>query len=52
MKRPSIRWNEIDNNIDRRSHLGKYEIINGLPRNPIGRTGITGRGLLGLILIL
>jgi hypothetical protein len=27
--------------------MGKYEIINGLPRNPVGRTGIEGRGLLG-----
>lgn len=33
--------------IDRRSHLGIYELVNGRPRNPIGRTGITGRGQLG-----
>ena len=24
-----------------------YKIINGRPRNPVGRTGITGRGQLG-----
>ena len=42
-----LKWNQIDGNIDRRSHLGIYEIVNGRPRNPIGRTGITGRGQLG-----
>lgn len=33
--------------MDRRSHEGKYEIVNGVPRNPFGRTGMCGRGLLG-----
>jgi len=33
--------------VNRVSHLGVYKIINGLPQNPVGRTGITGRGLLG-----
>ena len=42
-----IKWNEIDNGIDRRSHHGKYTIENGYPKNPIGRTGISMRGLLG-----
>ena len=32
--------------VDRRSCLGNYKIIHGLPINPIGRTGITGRGSL------
>ncbi|CAF0888397.1 unnamed protein product [Brachionus calyciflorus] len=41
------KWNDIDHDIDRRSHMGHYEIINGLPRNPVGRTGLVGRGLLG-----
>jgi len=41
------RFNELDGKIDRRSHAGKYEVINGTPRNPIGRTGIIGRGCLG-----
>lgn len=27
--------------------MGKYVIQNGLPLNPIGRTGISGRGVLG-----
>ena len=29
------------------SHEGKYKIENGRPLNIRGRTGITGRGLLG-----
>jgi hypothetical protein len=33
--------------VDRRSHEGQYEIVNGVPRNPFGRTGMCGRGLLG-----
>jgi transient receptor potential cation channel subfamily M protein 2 len=31
---------------DRRSCLGRYKLQDGLPLNPFGRTGITGRGLL------
>ena len=42
-----IKWNEIDNKIDRRSHHGKYVIENGYPKNPVGRTGLSMRGLLG-----
>ncbi len=33
--------------VNRISHAGRYEIFDGLPRNPQGRTGISGRGLLG-----
>ena len=42
-------FNKMDNKakMDRRSSQGKYEICNGLPLNPNGRTGIKGRGLLG-----
>jgi hypothetical protein len=32
--------------VDRRSCLGKYEIVDCLPLNPSGRTGLIGRGLL------
>jgi ADP-ribose pyrophosphatase len=42
-----IKWNEIDNKIDRRSHHGKNVIENGYPKNPVGRTGLSKRGLLG-----
>ena len=40
-------WNQIDNGINRASYTGKYEILDGRPRNPVGRTGISGRGRLG-----
>eukprot|EP00112_Aurelia_sp_Birch-Aquarium-sp1_P007627 Seg1831.8 transcript_id=Seg1831.8/GoldUCD/mRNA.D3Y31 product="Transient receptor potential cation channel subfamily M member 2" protein_id=Seg1831.8/GoldUCD/D3Y31 len=47
--RPSLPFNGYDDqtNINRKSFLGEYSIIDGLPRNPMGRTGIVGRGLLG-----
>ncbi|CAF1138387.1 unnamed protein product [Rotaria sp. Silwood1] len=43
-----IKFNQIDNKIDRRSFTGFYYIdpITQRPRNPIGRTGMTGRGRL------
>ena len=40
-------WNKLDDKIDRRSHMGDYAVVDGWPRNPVGRTGITGRGQLG-----
>ncbi|KAF7273027.1 ADP-ribose pyrophosphatase, mitochondrial [Rhynchophorus ferrugineus] len=40
-------WNELDGNINRKSYIGIYEIRNGRPLNPCGRTGLQGRGLLG-----
>ncbi|CAL4134106.1 unnamed protein product [Meganyctiphanes norvegica] len=40
-------WNKLDGNTDRRSHEGEYEVIDGVPQNPHGRTGIIGRGCLG-----
>ncbi|XKL62364.1 hypothetical protein PGB90_002197 [Kerria lacca] len=40
-------WNMMDGNINRLSYCGYYKIINGYPINPIGRTGLKGRGLLG-----
>lgn len=33
--------------MDRRSFAGAYKMVNGIPRNPLRRTGITGRGVLG-----
>lgn len=42
------KYNEVDGKVDRRSFSGKYSIEdNGVPRNPMGRTGMVGRGLLG-----
>jgi len=42
-------YNSIDKhyNVNRSSHTGDYAMENGRPRNPFGRTGMTGRGLLG-----
>lgn len=40
-------WNAIDGNVDRTSAVGLYSIVQGRPRNPVGRTGLQGRGLLG-----
>ena len=40
-------WNQLDGEIDRRSHVGVYELVDGIPLNPVGRTGVTGRGQLG-----
>ncbi|PVD32988.1 hypothetical protein C0Q70_08436 [Pomacea canaliculata] len=40
-------WNKLDNGVNRVSHMGPYKIVDKCPRNPIGRTGMIGRGLLG-----
>lgn len=42
-----LNFNTIDGNVDRTSFVKKYTVIDGVPRNPIGRTGVVGRGLLG-----
>jgi len=42
-----IKFNQVDGSTDRVSFVEKYQVVDGLPRNPIGRTGITGRGMLG-----
>lgn len=41
------KWNSIDGDVDRTSFHGEYEIHNNYPLNFAGRTGISGRGLLG-----
>ncbi|KAL4715951.1 hypothetical protein ACJJTC_013251 [Scirpophaga incertulas] len=41
------KWNMVDGKVNRSSHIGTYNIVNQLPQNPIGRTGICGRGVLG-----
>lgn len=42
-----IKWNAVDGKVNRKSHHGKYQTVDGAPRNPRGRTGIKNRGLLG-----
>lgn len=44
-----IKFNAYDSaeKVSRVSYLGPYKIVDGLPRNPNGRTGVIGRGLLG-----
>ena len=41
------KWNCLDGKVNRKSHFSEYAIVDGLPINPIGRTGIKGRGVLG-----
>ncbi|KAJ1125296.1 hypothetical protein NDU88_003728 [Pleurodeles waltl] len=41
------KFNQRDGKIQRKSLCGTYEVVESRPRNPMGRTGITGRGLLG-----
>ncbi|KAI1884672.1 hypothetical protein AGOR_G00228830 [Albula goreensis] len=43
----SPRFNALDGLVDRRSHVATYKVEQGKPINPCGRTGLTGRGLLG-----
>ncbi|XP_069674249.1 putative nudix hydrolase 6 [Periplaneta americana] len=41
------KWNEVDGNINRRSYTDVYSIVDKYPLNPMGRTGLRGRGILG-----
>ncbi|XP_075035055.1 ADP-ribose pyrophosphatase, mitochondrial isoform X2 [Mixophyes fleayi] len=41
------RYNALDGLVQRTSFEGTYHVENGTPRNPKGRTGVIGRGLLG-----
>lgn len=43
----SPKFNALDGDVDRRSFEGNYSVEKGSPLNPRGRTGVTGRGLLG-----
>ncbi|KAJ7990020.1 hypothetical protein DPEC_G00310530 [Dallia pectoralis] len=43
----SPKFNTLDGKVDRRSHEGEYKVEKDTPINPRGRTGLTGRGLLG-----
>lgn len=44
----NLAFNKFDKNYakDRRSVLGQYKVKSGFPLNPVGRTGIEGRGCL------
>lgn len=42
-----MKFNSLDGKVNRVSYYGNYEVVDGLPVNPVGRTGIVGRGLLG-----
>ncbi|XP_041372305.1 transient receptor potential cation channel subfamily M member-like 2 [Gigantopelta aegis] len=49
-ERSQITFNAYDTrfNVNRKSNLDKgYQVKDGLPLNPIGRTGLIGRGVLG-----
>ncbi|XP_059865742.1 transient receptor potential cation channel subfamily M member 2 [Delphinus delphis] len=39
-----INYNAVDGCLDRRSFHGVYTVQDGLPLNPMGRTGLRGRG--------
>ena len=39
---------DIERGHNRKSHSGEYKLDSNVPRNPLGRTGVTGRGDLGL----
>ncbi|KAJ8250914.1 hypothetical protein GJAV_G00214700 [Gymnothorax javanicus] len=43
----SPKFNSLDGSVDRTSFLGTYKVEKGKPLNPCGRTGLSGRGLLG-----
>ena len=43
----AIKFNQLDGKVNRVSFITTYLIVDGVPRNPIGRTGVCGRGLLG-----
>lgn len=47
--RPPLAYNRLDDEykVNRASHMGPYRVKDGLPLNPMGRTGVVGRGLLG-----
>jgi ADP-ribose pyrophosphatase len=40
-------WNQKDGKINRKSFVHDYKVESGRPLNPVGRTGMKGRGLLG-----
>ncbi|GLH07134.1 Tetraspanin [Gryllus bimaculatus] len=43
----SPKWNSIDGHVNRQSFVINYSVKDKRPLNPVGRTGLSGRGLLG-----
>uniref|UniRef100_F7AUJ8 ADP-ribose pyrophosphatase, mitochondrial n=1 Tax=Ciona intestinalis TaxID=7719 RepID=F7AUJ8_CIOIN len=43
----TLKYNEIDGKVNRKSYTGVYKVSGNLPINPMGRTGVVCRGLLG-----
>ncbi|GMT14777.1 hypothetical protein PFISCL1PPCAC_6074 [Pristionchus fissidentatus] len=44
----AMRFNALDGAVNRKSHQVDYAFdVNGRPLNPMGRTGLSGRGILG-----
>lgn len=41
------KYNTLDGNVNRESYTGPYQVVNNFPLNPLGRTGIIGKGILG-----
>uniref|UniRef100_A0A1B6D243 Nudix hydrolase domain-containing protein n=1 Tax=Clastoptera arizonana TaxID=38151 RepID=A0A1B6D243_9HEMI len=41
------KWNCIDGHLNRKSYICNYDVVDLYPLNPIGRTGLKGRGILG-----
>lgn len=41
------KFNQRDGKVQRKSLCGTYDVVESRPRNPMGRTGMIGRGLLG-----
>lgn len=41
------KWNVVDSAVNRRSFIGQYKLLDGVPLNIVGRTGLKGRGRLG-----
>lgn len=42
-----LKFNKVDGKVNRKSHTGELRIEDGLPLNPVGRTGLRSRGILG-----
>src|SRR6266576_170894 len=40
-------WNSLDHNVNRVSFIKRYDLDGNYPVNPVGRTGLRGRGILG-----